>query len=213
MKNQKLTKFSDIMYYYKWHIIITIITIAAVVFFATECRNKVEDDLVITAILSNYAMSTAPDAITSDMVEKGIIPDFNGDGVSKAYMNLITFPVNPQNQEEMMAAQQVSIAFAADDSILFLLDKDLLEMYENDELFGDISRVAELHGLGEEDLYISEDGTVLGISLKGNPYLEEKGIPTDTLYACYRMVYPERITDETKAKIQVADDMLGYIMK
>ncbi|MBR2476586.1 MAG: hypothetical protein IKB50_00440 [Clostridia bacterium] len=213
MKKEKLTKFSDIIYYYKWHMIIAVVMIIAVAYFAVECHNKVKDDLVITAVLSNYSMSTASEEIGNDMASNGVIPDLNGDGVSKAYVHVITFPVKPQNQEEMMAGQQVSIAFAADDSILFLIDEDLLEMYEDDMVFGDISRVAELQGVSEENLYIAEDGTVMGISLKGNEYLESKGIPTQTLYACYRYISPESITDEIQTKINAADGILAHIMK
>ena len=177
MKKEKLTKFSDIMYYYKWHMIIAVITIIAVAYFTVECHNKVKDDLVVTAILSNYSLSTAPDDIETDMVSSGIVPDLNGDGTSKMFVHVITFPLKPQNQEEMMAGQQVSVALAGDDSVLFLIDFDLLEMYEDDEIFCDISRVAELQGVSEEDLYIAEDGTVMGISLN-----------TTVFFFCFRLI-------------------------
>lgn len=213
MKKEKLTKFSDIVYYYKWHMIIAAITIIAIVFFAVECSKKVEDDLVVTVILSNYSSYDTADSISNDLAAEGVIPDFNGDGVSKAYIHIITFPLKPQTQEEMMAGQEVSVAFAGDDSILFLIDEDLLEMYEDDMVFGDISRVAELNGIGEEDLYIAEDGTVMGISLKGNKYLGDKGIKTDTLYACYRFTPDDRITDEIRAKIDAADKILAHFLR
>ena len=213
MKKEKLTKFSDIMYYYKWHMIIAVIMIIVVAYFAVECHNKVEDDITVTAILSNYALSTAAEDVENDMVSNGLIPDLNGDGTNKMFVHIITFPIKPQNQEEMMAGQQVSVAFAADDSVLFLIDEDLLEMYEDDEIFNDISRVAELQGASEADLYLAEDGTSMGISLTDNEYLESKGIPTKTLYACYRYALHSDNSDEYQAKVDVADKILAHIMK
>ena len=213
MKKEKLTKFSDIVYYYKWYMIITALVILAVAYIAVECHNKVEDDLIVTAVLSNYPLSTASDEIAEDMVADGIIPDLNEDGVSKPYVNMITFPLTPQSQEEMMAGQLVSIAFAEKKAVLFLIDLDLLEMYEDDEIFCDISRVAELHDIPDEDLYIAEDGTIMGISLAGNEYLESKGIPTQTLYACYKYLPYANTPEENQVMLDAADEILAYIMK
>ena len=95
--------------------------------------------------------------------------------------------------------------------MLFLVDEDLLEMYEDQEVFADISDKAEKYGIADDSLYIAEDGTPMGISLKDNAYLKSKGVVTDTLYACFRNTYEPNLTDEAKIKMEVADKIFEYM--
>lgn len=213
MKKEKLTKFSDYVYYYKWHAIIAVVVIVVLAFTIHDCATKIEDDMVVTALLSNYPAIEASENMSADFVSAGLIPDANEDGVSQVYVNLVTVPLDPQSEQEMMGAQQAMIAMAADDSILFLIDEDLLEMYETQGAFGDISEKAESLGYGEDLIYTAEDGTVMGISLKDNEYLKSKGVVTDTLYACYRALPEGELEPEAKLKLKAADDIFDYIMK
>lgn len=213
MKKEKITKFSDFVYYYKWHIIITVIVVLMVASGIHSCATKVEDDLVVDVLISNYAAVGASDNIAADLTAAGIIPDIDGDGISKTYVNIITLPLETESEADMAANYQAMIALAADDSILFLVDEDLLEMYETQGAFGDISDKAEKYGFGEDAVYIAEDGTLMGLSLKGNEYLESKGIVTDTLYACFRPVPEGEVESDLAAKVKAADDILEFIIK
>lgn len=213
MKKERITNFSDFMYYYKWHIVITLFVALVVASFVRSCVTKVEDDLAVSVLISNYADVDAADRMSADFTEAGLIPDIDGDGISKVYVNIVTVPFETESQEDVMANYQAAIALAADDSILFLVDEDLIEIYETQDAFGDISHKADEFGYGEDMIYTAEDGTVMGISLKGNQYLESKGIVTDTLYACFRPIPEGELKPEAASKIKAADDILAFILK
>lgn len=213
MKKEKITKFSDFVYYYKWHVIISVILLVLIVFTVRDCATKVEDDMVVSVLISNYAGIDTAENMAADFTAEGIIPDTDEDGISKVYVNIVTIPVEPKTEQEMMANYQATIALAADDSELFLVDKDLLEIYETQGAFGDISEKAEKYGFAEDEVYISEEGTLIGLSLAGNEYLESRGMVTDTLYACFRPLSEKEIEPEEELKIKAADDILDYILK
>ncbi|MBQ6998728.1 MAG: hypothetical protein IJN62_02965 [Clostridia bacterium] len=213
MKKEKITNFSDFVYYYKWHVIIAVVLVIVLASSLHSCATKVEDDLVVSVLISNYASADASENIASDLCAAGIIPDIDGDGISKTHVNIVTLPLETQTEADVAAGYQAMIAMAADDSMLFLVDEDLLEMYESQGAFDDISDKAEKYGFSEEDVYIAEDGTLMGLSLKGNEYLESKGMVTDTLYACFRPLPEGELESDMIAKIKAADDILEFIIK
>ncbi len=213
MKKEKITKFSDFVYYYKWHVIIAVVLVIVLASSLYSCATKVEDDLVVSVLISNYAAADASENIAADLCAAGIIPDTDGDGINQMYVNIVTLPLEAQTEADFAAGYQAMIAMVADDSILFLVDEDLLEMYEDQDVFADISDKAEKYGFGEDDVYIAEDGTLMGLSLKGNEYLESKGMVTDTLYACFRALPEGELEEDTVAKIKAADDILEFIIK
>ncbi len=212
MKKEKITKFSDFVYYYKWHVIVLVVLVIVLASSLYSCATKVEDDLVVSVLISNYASSSASENISADLCEAGIIPDIDGDGICKTYVNIVTMPLEAQSEADMAAGYQAMIAMAADDSMLFLVDEDLLEMYEEQGAFGDISDKAEKYGFTEDEVYIAEDGALMGLSLKDNEYLESKGILTDTLYACFRPIPEGELEEDVLAKIKAADDILEFIL-
>lgn len=213
MKKEKITKFSDFVYYYKWHVIISVVAVIVLVSSLHSCATKVEDDLVVDVLISNNALVDAAENIEADLCGAGLIPDIDGDGISSPYVNIITMPLETQSEADVAASYQAMIAMAADDSILFLIDEDLLEMYEDQSTFADISDKAQKYGFKDEDVYIAEDGTPMGLSLKGNAYLESKGIVTDTLYASFRILPEGDLEDDMIAKIKAADDIFEFIIK
>lgn len=207
---KKNMKFSDYVYYYKWHVIILVIAVITLAFMLKDCTSNVKDDAVISAILSNNYGIESADKISSALEEAGVIPDVNGDGVQKLWVNMTYLPYETTSEEAQVAYQKASISIATDESVIFLIDEDILEIYEEKEYFADIADLAE--GLGTEDVYTAEDGKVLGISLKGNEFLESRGVVTDTLYACYRY-FGENIDEKTAGKIKVADGILEFIVR
>lgn len=209
MKKEKM-KFSDCVYYYKWHVIILIFAVLVIAFMFKDCKNNVKDDAVVSAILSNgYGIESA-EQISGALEDADVIPDENGDGVKKLWVNMTYLPYETTSEEAQAAYQKASISLMTDESVIFLLDEDILEIYEEKEYFTDISELAEK--LGVSDVYTAEDGKVLGLSLKGNEFLESKGVVTDTLYACYRE-FGDDIDEKTAKKIEIADGILEFIIR
>ena len=209
MKKEKM-KFSDYVYYYKWHVIILLFAVFALVFLLKDCGSNTKDDAVVSAILSNgYGIESA-EQISGALTEAGVIPDLNGDGEKKVWVNMTLLPYETGSEEAQVAYQKASISLMTDESVIFLLDEDILEIYEERGYFTDIGKLAERFGV--TDVYTAEDGKILGISLKGNEFLESKGIVTDTLFACYRE-FGDSIDEKTAKKIEIADGILEFIIR
>ena len=212
MKKEKITKFSDFVYYYKWHVVVLLIVAALLAYFVRDCTNKVENDVSLAFMLSNQTEYNTADEITADLTGAGLIPDLDGDGINQLYTNMMVSLIDDMSETGTAVNYQISIEFAAGESMLFIIDEDLIEVYEQHGAFADISEKAKSYSIAEEDLYIAEDGTPIGISLKGNEYLESKGIVTDTLYACFRNTFDRELTKEEQAKKEVAEKIFDYII-
>lgn len=208
MKKEKITNFSDFIYYYKWHVIIAIVIIALAVIFIRDCANKVEDDISIALILSNYTAADTSDAISSDLENAGLVPDLDGDGVGQMYTRVITSPIDG-GEDAVTASYQITIAFLEKNTVMYLIDEDLLEMYEEQGIFDDVTERAKKLDVSEDGLYVSEEGVPIGISLKGNKYLQEKGVVTDTLYACFRAGGDDA---DIKTLSEAADKIFEYML-
>lgn len=209
MKKEKITNFSDFMYYYKWHIVIALVIIVLAAVFIRDCASKVEDDISVAFILSNYTATDSSESISADLEENGLVPDLNGDGIGQMYTRIVTSPIDG-GEDAVSASYQITIAFLEKNTVMFFVDEDLLEMYEDQDIFGDVSERAAKFNISDEDLYVAESGEPIGISLKGNSYLKEKGIVTDTLYACFRS--EAAADDDGKEGAKAADKIFEYML-
>ena len=206
MKKERLEKFSDYVYYYKWHALIALVVMLLVGFTARDCSRRVDEDVIVNVLISNSYNTGCSETISDELKANGLIPDINGDGQAHSYINVVMVPF----ENGMEAMQQAQIAFIQRDAVLFLVDEDLLEIYEDN--FSDMSILLEKFGANVDDAYIAEDGSVLGISLKGNEFLERHGIITDTLYACYGYIDYSGMSDEMEIKVKTADNILEFIL-
>jgi len=210
MEKQKLTKFSDIVYYYKWYAIVFVVIVLMVLFMVRECGNIVKDDAVVTMLLSSEVPPEAAEEIANDLCGAKVFDDLTGDGVLSVYVNPITIPYETASEEAYNAAMQASLALTSEEGLLFFVDEDLLELYEENGFFTDISEKAIKLGKSGDDVYTDSEGKVIGISLKGNEYLEKKGINTETLYACFK-VSSIQDTDKYMLMLKAAEDIFEYV--
>lgn len=210
MEKNKLTKWSDIVYYYKWHAIGIIAAVVIVVSIVSGIVNKVEDDVTVNMLLSYDAAPTAGEEIAADL--NTVIPDIDGDGVKQSYINVITVPYEIKDENDMNSGMQASLVFALEETILCLIDKDLLDLYTDKDFFEDVSQKAADIKLDEEQIYRNPSGVPVALSLKGNKYLEEKGVKTDTLYACFKYS-SMRDKEQYSAIRNAAEDVLDFIVE
>lgn len=211
MEKNKLTKFSDIFYYYKWYAFGVIALIVVVIMIISGIVNKVEDDVTINMLLSYDAAPTAGEEISAD-IENGVILDVDGDGITQSYINVVTVPYEFKDEADINSGMQASLVFAIDEAILCFIDKDLLDLYSDKDFFEDISEKASALGYGEEAVYKNPQGVPVGISLNGNKYLEEKGVTTKDLYVCFKHS-AKKDTERYKAIRQSAENVLDYIIE
>ena len=206
-----MKKISDFWFFYKGYIIALLIVALLCVLILKDCSEKIHEDLAVTMLLSNDAKPESSQNIANALEEGGKVPDFNGDGNFKARVNLVTVPYEVKDESDLASQYQANIAIQADESQLFFIDEDLLEIYEEQELFGDIGDLAE--GLNAQNLYIDENGKAIGISLKGNAFLEDKGIVTETLYACLRNNEYTEPDEEADKIINASVEILKFIVE
>lgn len=206
-----MKKISDFWFFYKGYIIALLIVVLLCVLILKDCSEKIHEDLAVTMLLSNDAKPESSQNIANALEEGGKVPDFNGDGNFKARVNLVTVPYEVKDESDLASQYQANIAIQTDESQLFFIDEDLLEIYEEQELFGDIGDLAE--GLNAQNLYIDENGKAIGISLKGNAFLEDKGIVTETLYACLRNNEYTEPDEEADKIINASVEILKFIVE
>ena len=212
MKKDIIAKFSDFMYYHKWHIILGIIAVASVVSFIWSATHKEVDDVTITAIVSNETSQETAEKISDAIEQNNIVKDINGDGSVNVFTNMIYVPFeNSQGQEIEMAYNRANIAIVSKESVLFLIDEDMLEIYADRDAFMDISETARKFNK-TEGAYINEDGICIGISLKDNEFLKSQGMVTDTLYGCYRYIPQDTDDKELSAKLEASEKILEFIL-
>lgn len=210
MTKNKLTKWSDIIYYYKWHAVGVVVAIVVILMIVNGIANKVEDDVTINMLLSHDAMASASEEIATDL--NSVIPDIDGDGIKQSYINIVTVPYEIKDETDMNAGMQASLVFAMKETLLCLIDKDLLDLYTDKDFFEDVSQKATAMGLKDDEVYKNPSGMPVGLSLKGNKYLEEKGVNTDTLYACFKLSSMEG-SKEYAAIRKAAGDVLDFIIE
>ena len=183
----------------------------SIIHVSVPSESSNSDSLAVSVLISNPAKGDSASLIADDLAQAGKIPDFNGDGTSKARINLITVPYQVKDESDLASQYQANIAVQTDNSAMFFIDEDLLEIYEEQDLFGDIGEIAQ--ELNDENLYIGENGKALGISLKGNAFLEERGIVTETLYACFRNYEYVEVDEETEKIFDASVDVLKFIVQ
>ncbi len=212
MDEQKKSKISNFWYYHKVHVIVTIIVAVVLVFTIYDCQNKVEPDISVRGVLNFYASEESRAAFEQTLYDAGLVTDINGDGKQNCLVQLLGVPDEVQSEQDVAVNFQVTLGFAADDAVLYLINDEFLELYEEDGIFEDMSDFAQQHGVLQEDCYVTESGEVIGISLEGNQLLEGCGIPTDTLYMAKRVMRTNEEEDaEKQAMFAQSERIADYL--
>ena len=83
---------------------------------------------------------------------------------------------------ELGSIEKAQIEITTGDSSLFILDGETVYSFKNDDIFYDLTKIADKYNISQEERYLSDDGKVMAISVDGNKYLEECSIFCDNLY-------------------------------
>lgn len=207
--NSKKLSFKDFVYYYKWYAIAALIIILLVAIFARECASTVKDDVVVNMLLSNEVPPEAGEEIVADLNTAGVIRDINEDGHCQAYVDVITVPYNISSEEDMTDSMRASLVLADEEAVLYFVDYDLLQMYEEKGFFRSLDDFQDVFGVRDGEVYIDSNGSVIGISMRGNAFFEHKGIPTENLFACFRV--PSKGDKKYADKFEASGDVYMYI--
>ncbi len=212
MDQQKKSEISNFWYYHKVHMIVALLVVVVLAFTIYDCQNKVEPDISVRGILNTYVSEESRTAFEQALYQSGLVTDLNGDGKQNCLVQFLAVPDEVQSEQDAAVNMQVTLGFAADDAVLYLINEEFLELYEEDGIFGDMSGFIQQYGGSQEDCYVAESGEVIGISLQGNQLLEGCGLPTDTLYMAKRVMRANEEGDEEKESMFAQSmQIAGYL--
>lgn len=136
-------KARNFLYYYKYHIIISIVLVIAVVYFVRGCVNKVEPDFNV-AFLGRLGYLDASEKLKEIIKEN--IPIITEPGIDGAYLT----------DDEVIGEQQyamqmkTTVLFAAGNIDVFILDKPNYEKYAKLGVFISLDEIAPRLGIDME---------------------------------------------------------------
>lgn len=200
--------------YYKVHTIVTLILAAAVAATVYSKATEPKYDLTLC-----YAGESIFDEQTEEEIRKDagkITPDVNENGESLCDFYQMNFSLdNPDDEFTRAMHTKMQLSLAGDEIYIYILDKDLLEIYAANELKE--CPFAPLKIWLENDYKFSRysvEGEDIAISLAGNQFLEKNGIDSADKYLVMRY-YPRE--DQKKkqlagyeAAIKLANSIITY---
>lgn len=212
MAKQKLTKLSDIIYYYKWHAIAVIGAIFLTVLVVHECASIVRDDVTVNILVSGRYEESASEEISVALEEAAAFDDINGDGKLASYFNIVRVPHRLTSEGEISSGMMATVALATDEALLNFVDGDLAANYAGNGYFDDITAKFPASLLEGAEIAETADGLKYGISVKDNAFLESKGINADNMYACLRIPVEGYSEELYEKKVKAAADVLKFII-
>ncbi|MBE7030101.1 MAG: hypothetical protein E7409_01590 [Ruminococcaceae bacterium] len=208
-------RWENFWYYYKYHVLVILLVALALAVTLRDCATRVEPDVQLKAILSTHATVDMTEAVEAKLVDAGVVPDINGDGKQDAFLQVITLPEQIKSEQDMMAQQQVMLALAEGASVIYLTDASTLDEYGDQEIFEDMSGIAQQYGLSREQIYVDEEtGDAVGISLAGNTLLGECGFDTESMYLSTVARHLDHIGDKNadaayESSLKIIEHLLG----
>lgn len=126
---QKLTYFAD---YYKWHAIITVVTLCIVISFVVQALTRKETALCV-CMVNTYALETE-DYITDFAEFAGI----DLDSYDLNFDTNISIQAEALDESSMASSQKMLVYIAAAELDVMITDSETIKMYINNDFFYDL---------------------------------------------------------------------------
>lgn len=139
--NEKKTK--NFFFYYKYHILVAILAIIAVVLTIRGCVNRVENDFNL-AFIGRFNYSNATDDLTASI--KANIPEILEPGINGAYIADDNF-----GEQQYAMEMKATVLLVAGDIDVFIMDKACFERYVEQGAFLNLDEIAPRLGVNMED--------------------------------------------------------------
>ncbi|NTV88992.1 MAG: hypothetical protein HGA22_01295 [Clostridiales bacterium] len=175
-------KAGNFFYYYKVHIVVVVVLAIFLAVTIKSCVNKVEPDF-------NLAFLGKIDYANTDALKKAIkasVPEIKEPGFDSAYVTLD----ERSPTEETMMIQKAMVIMMAGDIDVYILDRDLFDIYSEDGYFEPLdSYLADAaNGFSKEEALTAktESDTAAhpyGIEITGSDVMSEAGISGKTMVA------------------------------
>ena len=178
----KYGSFGNFWYYNKLKIFALIFVLALVALGVSQCSLGKTLDLGIVHI-SSERNSDGGKLLESLKENAGLKK--SGEELSLEFVP-IYMPEDFGEASELGSIEKTQVEIISGSTTLFILDQETVYSYKEDDIFYDLSDIADKYGIAENRRYLDDDGKVVAISIDQNPYLEECSVFCDELYIAVR---------------------------
>lgn len=175
-------KANNFLYYYKVHIIVGIILLVFLVFGLKSCLTRVEHDFSLAFI--GKIDYTSTDLLKNEL--KSNIPEIKEPEFDSAYVTLD----EKSPSEETAMIQKAMVIMVASETDMYILDKDLFEIYAKDGYFEPLEASVTNIGVetkSEKALYAKAESDteehLYGIDITDSSILKKAGISGKSMVA------------------------------
>lgn len=195
--------FKNYWHYNWWKFFVPILIILFFVFALSQCSYGTVTDFSLLHISGARDVSGDEfvDALKNDV-------DINSQKEDPSIEFLhIYVPDNSVDMMELGVLEQIQTELVSGKSTLFVVDKETIYSYKDDEFFYDLTEIADSFGIPEENRYIGPSGEVCAISVDSNRYLSQNSLQCDSLYVAVRDHGPD-----DKEEYENAFKVLNHIL-
>lgn len=200
-------KAEHFFYYYKWHVIITVLAVIILGLILKSCTSTKEPDISIAYISDHAVSSEASDKLFEELQKNKLIYDINNDGEPFYYFDpfIVDFENTSQNYD---IYDKLQLQLSVGTQTLTFAHQYALEDYE--WAFDDIGKYAK----DSHKTVTGSNGSVLGISIEGNKFLESVGINTENLYvSIHKRTAEQKGNNNLDNEYKCAHKILEFILE
>ena len=216
MKEERRKKLENFWYYHKWHVIIGIVALFLIGYTIHEVVTKVNPDLTIDCIMDTGMDYEKIEILTNDLRDNGGITDNNGDGRIKVQIGHYQTGKDPSSASSQGSMSEVvQLRMAVGECSLLLTEPHILNLYAEQDLFEDLTAIADEMNIPEEKRYMSKDGNkVVAINIDDSEFFAKNNIITKDCYAAIRVLNHDQLGNKEKIKQNKnAGTVIKYIIK
>lgn len=179
---EKQGGFANFWHYNKIKIISLILLIAFAIFGLSQCSYGTEVDFGILHV--SEVSGVSGDAFVEALKRDALISSANWE--PNVEFISVYVPSDPKLLPETGALEKIQIELINGNSTLFILDEETVYSYKDEDLFYDLTDIADKYDVPDEARYLGPNGEVIGISADGNAYLDACSLESDSLYMAIR---------------------------
>lgn len=176
--------------YYKWHTIVVVAVIFAIVITVAQVRSQEKYDASLVTAGKILYTDEAKTKLKSNLDK--IINDVDDNGTKSVIIEQLAFSLDDEDAQYAGAMQtKFDLKMQTDETFAFVVDKEQLERsFSMTELEGCFAKVDEwlTESIDETDIYKC-DGVGYAVNLKNSKLLKDLGINGENAYAFLRYNY------------------------
>ena len=153
--------FTNYWFYFKWHTIAVLFVLILVVSTIVEVVNRENPDYQI-GLVAAFPFAEEFKGELKEKLEISI-DDINNDDKKIVQFLDVTTSAAPQDEMQMAASQKLFLEFSAGDTFIYIMDKELYQMYDEQDIFQKIKGeetaipVSEIDFFKDMDVYNSDN--------------------------------------------------------